>query len=224
MRSTCNNRRPWLEAIAIQKQLRARGNDVPTALSDWLIAAVALAAGAGVVLLWRGWSAGPVAGRAEVMAGWALIGVASFGLVWSAGMWGLSVAWLGAMLGAHLLLGHVALATPAGRVAPEREPRPSVTLHSRNWPDFARRIGIFLAVVPGALIAALVLTLGLHAALRSAGWSEANNTVMALGVFPTAWVVLVTLQMIEERLSRMLPPLLICAIAGALFWSLGSRA
>jgi hypothetical protein len=156
--------------------------------------------------------------REWVMLGWALaIAAATLAIVlWD--MWGLAVASLVAIGAALVLLAREGMLAPAAT----RPLRPSASVTAPRWrlDGLARRVSVFLLVVPAGFAATLLLALGVDAVARRGGVGEADATVLALMVQPIGWAVLASVQLLVARPRRMMAPALLCAgLGGAMLWA-----
>ncbi|HVI98826.1 MAG TPA: hypothetical protein VM657_07145 [Sphingomonas sp.] len=167
----------------------------------------------GVAALRRGWG-GP---RPWIVAGWTLIALALVILTATAGAWGLAVGASAAMAAAMLVLARAGIAEP-GRETRSPRAMPTVTPPRWRWRGLARRIAVFLLIVPVGLVASAILAFGCDAIARRAGWVEADSLALALFVQPVVWAILATVQSMKEGPVRMISPALICAAIGLLLW------
>lgn len=178
-----------------------------------MIALALLAVAAGMVLVRFGW-----AGRRGIAPlGWALALAALVVLTAGDGAWGLAVGVTTGIVVALALVLHAGAAAPPRAVRAPRE-RPSVTIPHRAG-DIARRLAVFVLVVPVAFVAAQGLAFGAQAATRAAGWDAANTTVLALFLQPIVWAAIMTAQMTRATPTRMVAPPAIAALAGLFLWS-----
>lgn len=174
---------------------------------------------AGIALVRFGWSRGRRRGAVATVAGWSALAAGLLLLAGLAGAWGISVGAMAAMLGASLFLLRAAWASPEARERPVREPAPTVRLRPADARDLARRVGIFLIVVPGGFAASAGVSLALQALARAGGWQEANSTTLALLAFPLVWTLLTVVLMLRTRIAAMLKSLAgIGVVAGATLW------
>ncbi|MBL8656193.1 MAG: hypothetical protein JNJ92_02395 [Altererythrobacter sp.] len=177
--------------------------------------AAAILAMAGAVLLIRlGWGGR----RGLAAAGWALAAAALGWLTWADGAWGLATG-----LTAGSIFALLAVAQ-AGVVSPARTPRRAAAVTATAAPmgavpsDLARRIAVFLLVVPVSFLAALWLALAINAAMKGGAPLEANSVATLLFVQPTAWAALMAWQMVQPRPARMVFQPALVAAAGLLIW------
>ncbi len=177
------------------------------------IALPGLGAALGVAALRRGWGGR----RGWIIAGWTLIGAALIALAVTAGAWGLAIGSSAAMAAAMAILARAGIAEPA---RDKRSPRaiPTVTPPRWRWRGLARRIAVFLLIVPVGLVASAVLAFGADALARRAGWVEADSLALALFVQPVAWAILAAIQSMKPGPARMIAPALICAAIGLVMW------
>lgn len=153
----------------------------------WLWAG-GLAGMAAVLGLRAAWSRKHRSAPANAMC-WGLL-LLALALGWGAARaWGMAVVSLAATGCAFLLLGHAALAAPAGKASASTRrvhmlPEKGESL--RLW----RRIATFILCVPVALAVALLLALAARALTDSAGWAEADSNVLALFLMPLCWALL----------------------------------
>lgn len=176
-------------------------------------AAIVALAGA-VVLIRLGWGGR----RGWAAAGWALAALALGWLTWADGAWGLATG-----LTAGSIFALVAVAQ-AGVVSPARSPRrasagaaPAVRIDG-GPSDLARRIAVFVLVVPVSFLATLGLALAINAAMKGGAPLEVNSVAMLLFVQPTAWAVLMAWQMVQPGPARMVLQPALVAAAGLLIW------
>lgn len=181
--------------------------------TEVLIALLA-ASVAGPLLLRRGWQQG---GLATIM-GWGFLLFAGAALIVHGGAWAFALGVCSAMVAAMVLLSEAAIRTPAPartareRAIPQMEPAPF------DFRDLARRIAVFLLVVPVGLVASSFLTWSMQRALFHAGWLEANSTSFALFALPFLWLALTSWQIMQSRLGAMLIGALALAVLGGLVW------
>jgi Ca2+/Na+ antiporter len=168
---------------------------------------------AGIIAVRVGWS-GP---NRLAWAGWAAAVAGLVALTLRDGAWGLAI---GTVAGSAIAL---VLVLYAGWVSPARPRRPAreapAAVLPRRWPDVARRVAVFVLVVPVAFVAAQWLTFGAQAIARRGGMGEADATALALFLQPTLWGVLMTVQMTRANLARMIAPPAVAAVLGTMLWS-----
>ncbi len=182
-------------------------------MEEAAVLAPALATAAGIGLVRLGWG-GP---RAAVIGGWAIVAGACLMLALLAGAWGLAVGGSAAMACALAILMWEAWRTPRGRAAPVRAAS-FVALPRPSWRAIGRRVAIFLLVVPVGGLAATLLAFGAQALARRHGWGAADAVALALALQPVAWTVVTCIQMTRPRMAAMIPPTLVCAVAGLILW------
>lgn len=169
---------------------------------------------AAMLLVRLGWS-----GRRGVSAlGWGLALAALVALVARNGAWGLAVGTTTGIVVALALVLYAGASSPRRTVRAPRVPL-SVTIPRRPG-DIARRLAVFVLVVPVAFVAAQGLAFGVQAVARAAGWQEADTTVLALFLQPILWATIMAVQMTRANAARMVAPPATAAIAGVLLWSL----
>lgn len=177
--------------------------------------AVALVTIALAMLLVRlGWSGA----RAAALAGWGLAGGALLVLAADAGAWGLAT---GAVVGISVALG---LVLQSGWTAPAKLRRavrtmPAITVPRRKR-DLARRLAVFVLVVPVAFGAAQCFAFGAQALARGRGAADADSTVLALFLQPLIWAGLMAWQMTRTGPARMVAAPVGAAALGTLLWSM----
>lgn len=172
----------------------------------WL--SVALGA-AGVGVLRYAWSL-PRRSPATNGIGWALLALSLSGAGATDGAWGVSVAALGAMLAAFVLLAVAGIRAPARRAKASNR-RVGMLPEQGEPRRIGRRVGTFLLTI----VAGFAVSIGLGLAVRGLGdllgWSEANANVLALYTVPLAWSALVfALLMQQTRRSQVLTLLACC--------------
>lgn len=177
------------------------------------IAGSVTAAMLGMGLVRTGWDGR----RVLAWSGWGVMLIALAGLALLTGAWGIAVGTTGAMAVALLLLARAAWTAPTGRSRPARTP-PSVTLPRLRIGGIARRVAVFLMVVPVGLAASALLAFGVQAQARRSGWAEADSIVLLLFLQPTLWAVLASVQMLRTGPVAMIAPTVLCAVAGLLLW------
>jgi hypothetical protein len=183
-------------------------------MADLPLAAPLALCAIGPVLLRYGWQHR----RWPVIAGWAIITLAAAMLATAGGAWSMALGTTVSMGSAALLLAHAALATAAAqRVVQQRIPAPLPPVPI-DWPDVARRCGVFSVVVILDAAASLWLSWALQQALFQHGVSEADTTALALFLFPLLWLLLASWQMTCERLAVMARAPLALAILGGVLW------
>jgi hypothetical protein len=170
---------------------------------------------AGAMLLVRlGW--GGVRGAAA--AGWGLALVALTVLASVAGAWGIAAGCVAGMAAATGIVLHAAWSAPAKVRRPTREPA-SITLPRRAG-DFARRVAVFVLVVPVAFVAAQWCAFGMQAFARELGGGDADATVLALFAQPVLWAALMAWQMTRSGPVAMVAPPALAAAAGTILWGI----
>lgn len=174
-----------------------------------LLVAIAL----GMLLVRVGWGGQ----RHAAPAGWAITIAASAVLVARDGAWGLAMGGVVAMTVAVTIVLHAGWAAPARARRAPRE-APSITLPRRPG-DLARRIAVFVLVVPAAFAAAQWLAYGAQALARRAGAGEADAIVLTMFLQPTLWGVLMVWQMTRPGPMRMIAPPLAATALGTALWA-----
>lgn len=151
-----------------------------------------------VAVLRISWSL-PQRSLALNVLGWGMMaaGVAMLGS--TGGAWGIAVGAIIAMLAAGLLLLEAAVRSPQRR-RPNGEPAPPGPVQANDGLALARRISVFLLVVPGAFVAAILVALAALGISRLAGWAEANALALAFWVFPLAWTGILLALMFRDTL------------------------
>lgn len=167
---------------------------------------------AGMLLVRAGWSRG----RALAWTGWAVILVGLTMLTLRDGAWGLAIGTVAATAVALALVAYAGWTSPA---RPRRAPReaPAVTLPHR-WPDVARRLLVFVLVVPVAFVAAQWLTFGTQAIARDGGMGTSDATALALFLQPIVWGVIMTAQMIRPHPAQMVAAPVVATVLGTVLW------
>ncbi len=173
-----------------------------------------VAASIGPLLLRWGWQRG----RAAVIAGWGALLLAAILLALSHGAWGLAAGAVAAMAVASALLMQAALASPAPRGNGRKREAAASPRLPHDWRDTARRIAIFLIVVPLDLVAASFLACAIERMLFGAGWLEANTLTVALFAIPILWALAASWQMLCTRAVTMLAAPALFALIGGLLW------
>ncbi|MXO66355.1 hypothetical protein [Altericroceibacterium endophyticum] len=152
-----------------------------------------------------------------IMGGWALLTMAAVLLTFEYGAWGLAIGTCAAIASASVLLAVAALRTPAGRLAkgrlPERKAR-----RAPDWPDIARRWGVFIITFPLTLLATLFLAVRMEAFAVASGSSEANSMATAVIAAPIIWTIAMSWQMLCGTLFRMALAPAALFLAGGALW------
>lgn len=178
-----------------------------------LTGALALCA-AGPLLLRYGWQRS----RAVVAIAWTAMAVATALLAAGEGAWGLTAGATVSMTMALAVIAQAAAATPAPQRTPrERAPAP-LPVGPVDWPDIARRCGVFLVVVGLDLAAGLWLAWVVQRAMFRAGSHEADATATALFLLPLLWIAMASWQMTCRTLSAMIPAPVAVALVGGIAW------
>lgn len=149
--------------------------------------------------------------------GWAAIAIAIVVAAALDGAWGIAL-----MLLALSTVAAVPVAVAAWTSAPARLASPRGRARAvANQTDraLARRLSVFLLVVPVGCLAATTLAFGIQAAVRGAGYGDANALATILFVQPVAWGVLASVQMLAAGPRAMIVPALACALPGLLLWA-----
>lgn len=170
--------------------------------------------GAAMVLVRLGWSSS----RQAAYLGWMLAAGALVMLTASAGAWGLAIATVVAMILALTMVLY------AGWTAPIRMRRAGIEAASVTLPrlsgDLARRVIVFVLVVPVAFVAAQLLAFGIQAVARRAGIGDADATASTLFLQPLIWTALITWQMSRTGPLRMIAAPVAAALLGSLLWGI----
>lgn len=175
------------------------------------VAALIAVAGA-MVLVRIGW-----AGAAAVAAaGWSMAAFALVVLARADGAWGIAIGVVTAIAAALLLVLLAGWRSPVKRYRPPREP-PSITIPRRRH-DIVRRVAVFALVVPGAFAAAQWLAFGAQAIARRSGAADADAIAMTLYLQPIMWSVIMAIQMTRAGPARMVAPLAVATVIGAILW------
>lgn len=172
------------------------------------IAALAVA----VVLVRMGWG-----GRKGLSgAGWTLAAASLSVMTWSSGAWGLAT---GLTAGAVFAL---AIVLYAGAVSPQKTTRRAMAGTSVRLPTsyegIARRIFVFLLVVPVSFAAAQWLAFAVNAAMKGGAPLEANSVSTIMFLQPVVWAILMVWQMVLDTPRQMLVPPGLAALLGLLVW------
>lgn len=177
--------------------------------------ALPVAALAGAVLLIRlGWG-----GRRYLAgAGWAVAALAAGSLTVTGGAWGLATA-----ITAGSVFALIAV-LQAGAVSPRRALRKAAAAPAVALPGgpegIARRVSVFLAVVPLSFLAAQWLAYAVNTAMKGGAPLDANSVATMLFVQPVVWTLLMAWQMtLRGPRAMLIAPALAAALATAL-WSL----
>jgi hypothetical protein len=157
----------------------------------------ALGAGLAVLALRASWARKTRSAAANA-AGWSLMALAAVLAGFGAGAWGVAVASLAGMGVAAVLLGIAAVTSPAGRAAASNR-RVGMLPEAGEPRRIGRRVGTFLMVVVGGLLASLAWALGVRGFGGLAGWDEADSNALALFAVPLAWSVIATTVLMQQR-------------------------
>ncbi len=177
-------------------------------------AAALLAIVLAMILVRIGWG-----GRRSIsVAGWALVIAALWVLTAKDGAWGLAMGGVVGMVAALLAVLYAGWTEPARAGRPPREP-PSISLPRRSG-DLARRIAVFVLVVPVAFAAAQWLAFGAQALARRNGSGDTDAVVLTFLLQPLLWSALMTWQMTRSGPAQMIAPPAIAALLGTLLWGL----
>jgi len=179
-----------------------------------VIAAALVAMLVAMALVRLGWGGQ----RGMAVGGWSLGALSVVVLAGQAGAWGLAIGTLVAMLVP------IAAVLKAGWSAPvrvRRAPRePASVTMPRRPSDLARRLAVFVLVVPAAFVSAQILAFGAQAVVRQAGAGEANAVVLMLFLQPLLWGGLMTWQMTRSGPAQMIGAPLGASVLGAVMWGL----
>ncbi|HEX8445100.1 MAG TPA: hypothetical protein VF649_00675 [Sphingomonas sp.] len=177
-----------------------------------MIALALIGLAAAMLLIRLGWG-----GRRVLAAiGWGLGIVGLAMLTITDGAWGLAIGTVTAMAVALILVLREAWTAPA-RSRRAARTAPSITLPQRRR-DLARRLIVFMLVVPGAFAAAQWLAFGAQAFARRGGAGDADAIVLALFLQPTAWAAIMAIQMTRAAPVRMIAAPLTAAMIGTILW------
>lgn len=156
--------------------------------------------------------------RPLALTGWA-IGAGAIAMLGAhAGAWGIAT---GLVAGMGTALALVLLAALQSPPRPPRRHRQKPALPAaRKEIAIARRLAVFVLVVPGALCAAMWLAFASQALLRRGAPPGADSVALTLFLTPTIWVLLMVWQMLEPGPVRMLRPIMFAAAAGLALRSL----
>ena len=167
---------------------------------------------AGIALIRLGW--GGRRGAAGI--GWGLAAAGLVALAARDGAWGVAVGTVTGMAAALAIVLHAGWNSPA---KVQRAPReaPSILL-PRRWHDLARRVLVFVLVVPIAFCAAQWLAFAVQAVARRAGARDADTMVLTLLLQPILWTVLMAWQMTRAGPARMVAPPAAAAVLGTALW------
>lgn len=179
-----------------------------------MIAAAPVAIAVGMLLVRLGWGGR----RGVAVAGWVLAGAMALVLTRENGAWGLAIAAVAGVAAAIAIVLHAGWTAPAKALRPPRE-APSITLPRRPR-DLARRLAVFVLVVPVAFAAAQWLAFGIQAMARRGGAGEADAIVTMLFLQPLLWSILMAWQMTRAGAVRMIAPPAGAAALGTILWSL----
>lgn len=149
--------------------------------------------------------------------GWIVAAIAAIWAVLADGAWGLAVVTLVPVVVALGLLLLAAAASPprASRTAAE----PSVAISGR--PDaLARRLAVFVLVVPVSFAAAQLAALGLAAAITGTRPLSADPVATAFFAQPLLWTALMAWQMTRPAPRDMVAAPLAVAATGLALWVL----
>lgn len=181
-----------------------------------LVSAGCIAAAAGAPLLWIAWKRPRARKPGPRAAGWLLILGAALLLAVIAGAWGVAVSATATSAAALLILAYISLhSAPQGRTSARESSVQPLDVHA-IFTGLARRVAVFLLVVPGGVAASTIIALGARAAARHSGWDDADSTMVALAGMPLVWSVIASLQMTQRSLARMAAFAIAPALAGGL--------
>jgi hypothetical protein len=167
-----------------------------------------------MLLVRLGWS-----GRRGVApVGWALGVGGLLLLAASDGAWGLAVGTVTGMAVAIAIVLHAGWRSPVKVRRPART-APSITLPHRPA-ELARRLFVFVLVVPIGFVAAQWLAFGTQALARRGGSGEADALALTLFLQPLLWSFLMAWQMTRATPMRMIAPPASAAVLGTILWSL----
>ncbi len=184
-----------------------------------LPAAIIASMGAALVLR-RAWSL-PRRSLGWNAIGWCLFGL-GITLGWIAGgAWGSTIATIGGIGAALLLLAHAAVTAPPATGARASNRRVGALPEGREPFRLGRRIVTFLMVVLAAMIVALGLGLAARGLLAWSGAGEANANVASFFLMPVAWAMLAFFLLLEEERARQWRLLALAAAPGMLALAAG---
>lgn len=150
--------------------------------------------------------------------GWALMLTGAVFALAGDGAWGLTVAALGGMATAALLITHAGWMSPRSKArAPDR--RAHILPEGDEPRHILRRLLTFLLVVPLGFAASLLAALGARALAGMAGWNDADGNAMALLLLPVFWSFLIFWLLMRPRRREQFAWLAAPAITGlGLVW------
>ncbi|MBC2665441.1 hypothetical protein H7F51_07900 [Novosphingobium flavum] len=171
-------------------------------------------AGLSVAVIRAGWG-----GRRSVaLAGWALGAVALVVLARGGGAWGMATGLTIGMIAALGFVLHAAWRSPAS--APNAVRQAAALATPLDWGDVARRLAVFVLVVPVAFCSAQWLAFAVQALVRGGSDLDADSLALALFLQPVIWTALMCWQMTLPGPVRMVLPPLSAALLGAFLWGI----
>ncbi len=182
-------------------------------MTRWLIISLVLT-GLSVVLVRLGWGTR----RSVALAGWALAVVSFVLLTLSDGAWGMATGFTAGMIVALVIVLHAAWRSPAKRRRAVRQADPLVL--RRGDGGLARRLAVFVLVVPVAFVAAQWFAFTVQALVRRGAPPDADSVALTLFLQPMTWTALMSWQMMLSGPVRMAFPPLVIAALGAVLWSM----
>ncbi len=179
-----------------------------------ITAGASFAIAAAMLLVRLGW-----AGRRGAAAvGWVVTVTALIVLTVRDGAWGLAIGTVVGLVAALAIVLHAGWVAPIKTRKPARVPA-SITL-PRGRGAFARRLAVFVLVVPVGFVAAQWLAFGIQALARRAGAVEADAVALTLFLQPLLWACLMAWQMTRANAARMIAPPASAAVLGTLLWGI----
>ena len=177
--------------------------------SPWLWLADALGVAA-LCLLRFAWSL-PKRSVSLNASAWAALAVAVVIAWYAEGAWGAAIVGLVTIAASFLALGIAGATAPAGRASVSN--RLAGMLPQGNEPRrIGRRIGTFLLVIAGGLLASIGLAVAVRGMGGALGWNEANAFVLALFTVPIAWAILASVMLMQTSRRNQIVTLLVCCL------------
>lgn len=171
-------------------------------------------AGLSVVLIRLGWGTR----RSVALAGWALAAVSLAILTLADGAWGMATGFTTGMIVALVIVLHAASRSPAKRRRAVGQADALVLRRSDG--GLARRLAVFVLVVPVAFVAAQWFAFTVQALVRQGAPLDADSVALTLFLQPATWAALMSWQMTLSGPVRMIVPPLVIAALGAVLWSM----
>lgn len=178
--------------------------------AELLLTAAMAAAIGGVAVLRLAWSRRQ---RSAVLntAGWGFLALAALCGGAASGAWGIAIASLVAMGAATIALALAAAQSPAGRANASNR-RAGMLPERREPREIGRRVGTFLIVILGGLIASIALGIGLRWAAIAIGWVEADANALAFIAVPLVWGVIACVMLMQQNRRSQAATLLVCTL------------